>query len=108
VRSEEENGQHVRSEIRNIKVVAKYGAFGNPDAMGVWIYGRRRDGRTVVCKNEIQADGSVKIWSDRPSDGPYLEQDMTEFTKDEWDRISSAGSNQSRVANKILKERTSI
>ena len=96
----------MRSEIRNIKVVAKYGAFGNTDAMGIWIYGKRRDGKTVACKNEVQADGSIQIWSERFTNGPFLEEDMTEFSKEEWGRIGQAPSGeQSRIANEILKSR---
>ena len=96
----------MRSEIRNIRVVVKYGAFGNTDAMGFWIYGKRKDGKTVPCKNETQPDGSIQIWSERHTNGPYLEEDMTEFSKDEWDRIRGAqGRDQQRLANDILEKR---
>lgn len=96
----------MRSEIRNIRVVVKNGAFGNPDAVGFWIYGKRRDGRTVACKNEIQTDGGIQIWSSYSSDGPYMEEDLTEFSKDEWEKIRhAAGSEQIWVGNKILSSR---
>lgn len=79
----------MRSEIRSIRPVYKNGAFGNPDAMGSYIYGKRRDGRTVACRSEEQPDGGMQIYSAYYTDGHGMEEDLTEFTKEEWVSIRS-------------------
>lgn len=96
----------MRSEIRNIRHIAKYGAFGNPNAIGIYIYGKRRDGRTVPCKSEFQEDGGIQIYSQYAGTGIYIEEDMTELTAEEWSRIKNAGGGSSvRICNEILKAR---
>ena len=93
----------MRSEIRNIRYIAKAGAFGNPDATGIYIYGKRRDGRTVPCKSEVQEDGGIHIYSQYPGPDIYMEEDMTEFSADEWKRVRSAGRiSGPRICNEIL------
>ena len=97
----------MRSEIRNIKYIAKAGAFGNPDATGIYIYGKRRDGRTVPCKSEVQEDGGIQIYSQYPGPDIYMEEDMTEFSADEWKRIKAArGEAGPRLCNEILDNRS--
>ena len=96
----------MRSEIRNIRFLAKSGAFGRNDAVGFYIYGKRRDGRTVPCKSEIKDDGGIEIFSSYATDGPYMEEDMTEFSADEWHRVKAAsGHAASRLCNEILDAR---
>lgn len=98
----------MRGEIRNIRFVAKDGAFGNKLAIGLYIYGKRRDGRTVACKNELQADGGIQIWSDyaAPGEGWDWLEDMTEFTREEWARIQSAKDYDAvSICNEILDTR---
>ena len=95
-----------RSDIRNVKVVCKYGAFGKANAQGFWIYGKRPDGKTVPCKNQRQADGSMLIWSERYDDGPYVIEDVTEFSASEWELIRKSKPHlQKIVGNKILDSR---
>jgi len=97
----------VRSEIRNIRYIAKAGAFGNPDATGIYIYGKRRDGRTVPCKSEVQEDGGIQIYSQYPGPDIYMEEDMTEFSADEWKRVRGAhGDVGPRLCNEILDSRS--
>lgn len=96
----------MRSEIRNIRYLAKYGAFGNPDAMGFYIYGKRRDGRTVPCKSEVQADGGIQIYSSYAGTGEFAQQDLTEFSLEEWSRVRSGGDSLgARFCNEILDAR---
>ena len=102
----------MRKEIRYIKVVAKYGAFGRSDAMGIYIYGKRRDGKTVPCKSEVQTDGNIQIWSSYHTGGQFCEEDMTGFSKEEWDLIRRAdgadgadGADATRIANQIIDKR---
>lgn len=96
----------MRSEIRNIRYLAKYGAFGNSEAIGFYIYGKRRDGRTVPCKSEVQADGSIQIYSQYAGPGIYMIEDMTEFTRDEWAKVKSGqGWAGVRICNEILDSR---
>ncbi|WP_143090066.1 hypothetical protein [Sphingomonas rubra] len=96
----------MRSEIRNIRYLAKSGAFGKPNATGLYIYGRRRDGRTVPCHSEVQPDGGIQIYSSYAGAGPYLEEDMTEFSAEEWARVRSAdGASAARLCNEILDAR---
>lgn len=97
----------MRGEIRNIKLVYKGGAFGNPDNVGFWVYGKRRDGRTVPCKHEVDQDGLVTIWSDRAGEGNFFEQDITEFTYAEWLTLLQADASATqRLANAILDQRS--
>ena len=96
----------MRSDIRNIRYLAKFGAYGRGEAVGFYIYGKRRDGRTVPCKSEIQSDGSIQIFSSYAVKGPYLEEDMTEFTAEEWSRVRAAeGHVAARLCNQILDAR---
>ncbi len=96
----------MRKEIRNIQHLAKAGAFGNTEAIGIYIYGRRRDGKTVPCRSEIQEDGSIQIYSSYSAGGPYLEEDMTELTAEEWSRIKSVnGFLAALICNEILDAR---
>jgi len=88
--------------------MAKGGAFGNNLAIGFYIYGKRRDGRTVACKNEVQIDGGIQIWSEyaAPGEGWDLLEDMTEFTLEEWARIQRAKGHEAiRICNEILDTR---
>lgn len=83
----------MKSQIRDIRTVVKGGAHGNPNATGVWIYGRRPDGRTVACQHNIRSDGSVVISSTwrSPSCKPHeVEVCKTEFTKSEWEQIEQS------------------
>jgi hypothetical protein len=96
----------VRSEIRNIRFVHKGGAFGNTEAFGTWIYGKRPDGRTVACKQDVEADGTVTIWSS-PAKDVFTEY-RTEFTEEEWMLIFRARhSERQSVCNRILDSRRS-
>lgn len=96
----------MRSDIRNIRTLAKGGAYGQSHSVGYYIYGKRQDGRTVPCKSEVQEDGSIQIWSDRIGQGHFVEQDMTEFTKEEWAAILSApDAERIRLGNEILRKR---
>ena len=96
----------MESDIRNIKVVCKYGAFGNPDKLGFWIYGKRRDRKTVACKNETQDDGGMLIWSQYSNSDGLFAHDVTEFSKEEWNKIrSTEGLFQKNVGNAILDAR---
>ena len=96
----------MRSEIRSIRYLAKYGAFGNPEAMGFYIYGKRRDGRTVPCNSEVQAHGGIQIYSTYAGKGRFMEEDLTEFSSEEWSRVRSAGNGLgARVCNEILDAR---
>lgn len=96
----------MRSEIRNIQFLAKYGAFGNSEAMGFYVYGKRRDGRTVACKSEIQKDGSIQIYSEYAGSGQFAELDMTEFSETEWLSVKRLhGFAAKRACNAILDGR---
>ncbi len=95
----------MRSDIRNIQTLAKGGAFGRSEVMGFYVYGRRRDGRTVPCRLDTNPDGSVHVWSSYAGNGPVMIEDVTEFTKDEWDRIHGAHDAGRRICNEILDAR---
>ena len=96
----------MRSDIRNIQHVCKYGAFGNTNAIGFWIYGKRRDGKTVACKNRNRPDGGIAIWSEYFDEKGEFAEDMTEFSGDEWRTIGSAEEFiKQRVGNTILDSR---
>ncbi|WP_292050526.1 MULTISPECIES: hypothetical protein [unclassified Brevundimonas] len=83
----------------------KFGAFGDPNTMGVWIYGRRPDGRTVACKNRRLDDGGIRIWSTYSLNGAAFDA-VTEFSEDEWRAIFFSGElDQQRIANEILDAR---
>jgi len=85
--------------------VYKYGAFGNPNSMGIWIYGKRPDGRTVACKSKTLLDGSMRIWSDYWKGDDVFEA-VTEFSALEWARICSAADDeQPALANAIMAAR---
>lgn len=96
----------MRSQIRSIRPVYKNGAFGNPNAMGSYIYGKRRDGRTVACRSEQQADGGMQIFSAYHTTGQEMEVDVTDFTADEWKSIRSLSDYAAaRRCNEILDAR---
>ncbi|WP_152414524.1 hypothetical protein [Blastomonas sp. AAP53] len=98
----------MRSDIRNVRFLAKYGAFGNPNAVGFYVYGKRRDGRTVACKTKTQENGSVIVFSTYFGLREYAEYDETEFTSDEWQNIKKAGNEYgAAICNKILDTRRS-
>ena len=95
------------SDIRNIRQVCKYGAYGNADAVGFWIYGKRKDGRTVACKSKQTADGGLIVWSEYFV-GDECVCDSTELTPLEWENIRKLDSYQQKLAcNKILDGRKS-
>lgn len=97
----------MRGEITDIRIVYKYGAFGNSDKFGTWVYGRRPDGRTVACKYEYKADKSVEIWSEYYSKKEEVFYGCTtDFSEKEWREISrSAKAAQPYICNKILEKR---
>lgn len=95
----------MRSEIRNIRRVAKFGVYGRSDTIGYWAYGRRPDGRTVACRTEVLASGTVIISSNWRS--PNCKEGetntcVTKFTKQEWSRVESLGASE---CNRILDSR---
>lgn len=102
----------MQSEIKNIKIVYKSGAFGDTNSIGCWIYGKRPDGKTVACKNVKTDEGGIRIWSFWKS--PECKKDeievcSTEFSKFEWEKIRFAKeSEQQALCNLILKERISM
>ena len=99
----------MKSEIRNIKLVYKYGAFGNPNKFGRWIYGKRPDGKTVACKNQRTDNGGMKIWSYwvSPScNDQEIDSCETEFSEEEWKEITRLPiERQSKKCNEILGKR---
>lgn len=99
----------MKSEIKNIRFVCKEGAYGNINALGRWIYGKRPGGKTVACKNKKTENGGVIIWSKYYSHLDDVVYDCeTEFSKEEWQRISENFDNsyeQIRISNQILKSR---
>lgn len=95
----------MRSDIRNIQYLAKGGAFGRSEAIGFYVYGKRRDGRTVPCRLEERPDGSVHVWSSYSGTGPDLLEDITEFTHEEWSRVRAAQRGGRGVCNEILDAR---
>lgn len=99
----------MKSEIRNIRVVYKDGAYGQRNASGRWIYGRRPDGKTVGCKHESLPNGGIRIWSHWKSPGcgkHEIDVCETEFSAREWSRIESAHKvQQALVCNEILSRR---
>lgn len=96
----------MRHDIRDVRVIIKGGAFGNPNAYGHFVYGRRLDGRTVPCKHEMLDDGTVQIWFCRSTDGPELEEDMTKFSSAERKKITRAPEHEQKlVSNEILRNR---
>ncbi len=95
----------MESDIRNIQWICKNGAFGNPDAIGFWIYGKRKDGKTVACKNKQTDGGGVIIWSEYFLGDEYV-CNSTELSADEWSEIKKhTGYLQKRVGNEILDGR---
>lgn len=100
----------MKSEIRNIKLIYKFGAFGDPNKFGTWVYGKRPDGKTVACKQKPTEAGGMMIWSHWKS--PSCKEDeidrcATEFSKEEWAEIRRAEKeDQSRICNQILRTRT--
>ncbi len=95
------------SDIRSLQRVCKYGAFGNPDGQGFWIYGKRKDGKTVACKNKVTSDGGLIAWSDYFRGDEFV-RDRTELTPEEWSKIKDLdGFEQKLACNKILDERKS-
>lgn len=101
----------MKNEITNIRLVYKFGAYGKSDAFARWIYGKRPDGKTVACENKDTKEGGILIWSywKSPECG-VNEVDVceTEFTAEEWKRITSAPKeHQSRICNEILWSRKS-
>ena len=73
----------VRSDITYLKTVGKYGAFGDVNSYGTWLYGRRPDGKTVPVNKRVLADGTIEIWSETHVDGEFIRY-STEFSSDEW------------------------
>ena len=95
----------MRSDIRNVRQVYKYGAYGDPNAMGIYVYGRRPDGRTVACKSKLKENGVMSIWS-YFAEGEELLDCYSEFAPDEWARITAASeSDQARISNAIIDAR---
>lgn len=96
----------MKSEIRNIRTVWSYGAYGKADHMGIYIYGKRPDGKTVRCKNREEANGNVVIWSEYciPEDETQTYGCATEFTASEWLAVQKSD-NQKHISNKILDQR---
>lgn len=99
----------MKSDIKNIRIVCKYGAFGNPNALGTWIYGKRPDGITVACRREETADGGMRIWSYWKSprcNENEIDECETEFSADEWKIINQEpGELQSLKCNQTLQNR---
>lgn len=99
----------MKSEIKNIRIVYKFGAFGNPNAFGCWIYGKRPDGKTVACKHDDIEGGGIRIWSYWISPNcseNEIDECETEFSKDEWELIQQEEDYlQSFKCNQILRER---
>jgi len=96
----------LRSDITDIRLVYKGGAFGNTNAFGAWTYGKRPDGRTVACKSRRLPDGGMTVWSEVFSDGEVTDY-RTDFSEAEWDRLFVAGEGlQARECNLIIAERT--
>lgn len=96
----------MRSDIRNIRYMAKSGAFGRSEAVGFYVYGKRRDGRTVPCKSTVDDDGGITIYSHYAGSGQFLEEDVTEFTAEEWSRVRGAVEGAAvRICNDILDGR---
>lgn len=95
----------MRSQIRNIRQVYKFGAFGDPNSMGVWIYGKRPDGRTVACQSQLKDGVGISIWS-FTTKGNEMLQCATDFSCDEWAEISAASADeQPQISNKIIAAR---
>lgn len=87
----------MRGEITSIRIICKYGAYGDSRKFGMWIYGKRPGGRTVACKNKITEKGGMKIWS-----AGY----ETEFSAKEWQKIRQASrALQPAICNEILLKR---
>src|SRR5665213_2195663 len=86
-----EGTRKLRSEIRGIRTLWKYGAHGDPSKQGYYIYGTRPDGKTVPCHHEIHPDGSVEVWSTwrSPSCNPgEVAKCASEFSASEWRELS--------------------
>lgn len=101
----------MKSEITNIRLVYKGGAYGSSEAFGRWIYGKRPDGQTVACENERTNEDGIVIWSywQSPDCNEHeIDTCETEFSADEWEQITSAPkTQQSALCNKILRSRES-
>lgn len=99
----------MKSEIKNIRQVHKFGAFGNKKSFGEWIYGKRPDGKTVACMHEKTPSGGIMIWSywESPSCSEHeIDACYTEFTRSEWTMITKLEGNMQQIeSNKILRER---
>ena len=101
-----EGMRKMRNEIRNIRLVYKFGAFGDPYKFGTWIYGKRPDGKTVACNHIEGENGSIYIYSYKPTFGKYIEDWATEFAAEEWKLIiSTEESKRLTVGNQILNAR---
>lgn len=99
----------MKSEIRSIKIICKHGAYGNPNAVGFWTYGRRPDGRYVPCKTEVRRDGSVIIishWRSPSCSEHEIEECATEFSAAEWGLLEKTPEKrQPSECDRILEER---
>lgn len=73
----------VRSDITYLQNVGKFGAYGDVNSFGSWLYGKRPDGRTVPVKRRFLDDGIVEIYSETEVDGEFIRY-VTQFTSDEW------------------------
>lgn len=98
-----------KSEITNIRTVEKFGAFGDPSKYGMWVYGKRPDGKTVACKSETLKDGTVRIWSYWKSSNckeNEVDECETTFSEAEWLAIiNQPKDSQIRFTNSLLAKR---
>ena len=91
----------MKGEITDIRLVYKYGAFGNANALGIWIYGKKPDGKTVACRSEKTDCEGIRIWAIWKSG-----ECETEFSKEEWQAITKEPMREQRYkCNKILNKR---
>lgn len=104
--------QAMRSDISDIRAIYKYGAYGDPDKFGMWIYGRRPDGKTVACEHGVDTSGNYWVASCytnsvNTSGTQSLKSWVTEFTKAEWQTIfvGTDEIQQIRHSNEILRKR---
>lgn len=100
----------MRRQIRSIQTVAKSGAHGDPTKVGLYVYGKRPDGRTVPCHCDVRPDGSVVVWSTwrSPECEPgEVAECASDFTASEWREIDEGHpALMSFGCNQILDRRT--
>lgn len=101
---------YVRSQIRGIQTVAKSGAHGDPTKVGLYVYGKRPDGRTVPCHCDVRQDGSVVVsstWRSPECKPGEVTECASEFTASEWREIEGGHPVlMSFRCNQILDRRT--